>query len=418
MNKLKTIRIPTGRSKQNGSVLVLIIVVVLISLFIGTGLLMMGSQTRISAIRNVHDLMARSAADAGMERAIQEINNAVVSKSWVPSVLPVEADVPIMGSDSSYSVKSQYDAASGDYLIRSQGSHRDRTRTVSAVLRLKGLFDNAIQCRDNIILKSGTSIEAIDSSISLDPDDTDEKAIIGTNSVSPDTVILNHGVTVDGDVVVGVGGDVDQIIKDQGAATGERYSLSTEVEFPPVTAPNLFGPGSQIYVASGEKTIGPGGDFNTTGRYSGIKLKNGTKLRVIGNSTLYITGDVDMGQDSEIVIDAASNASLHIYIDGNWISDNGSGINNEAKTPSQFKLFGTGPEGQQIDLKAKSEMYASIYAPNAELTVFSGGDVYGSFVAKDFELKNPANFYYDVALQTVYVNEEGSRFVVSRWNEL
>jgi hypothetical protein len=148
-----------------------------------------------------------------------------------------------------------------------------------------------------------------------------------------------------------------------------------------------------------------------------MSLKNGTTLRVIGDCTLHITGNVRMGQSSEIILDGTKNAKLTVYIDGDWISDNDSGINNENQLPSQFQVFGTGPLGQEIDLKAKSEFYGIIYAPDADLTLYSGGNIYGSFVTNNFELKNPANFYYDVTLKDTSVFDEGARFVVNRWRE-
>ena len=415
MNKTKKTWMLT---RESGSVLVLVLLVVLISFIIGTGLLALGTQSRVMSINQVQDMMARSAADAGLERAVQEINNAVVAKTWSAGVTPYVSNAALPYSDSVYSVKTDYDATDG-YTIVSIGADRNRTRTVNATLRLKGLFENAIQCRDNIILKAGTVIDTIDSNISMDPADCDEKAIIGTNSTEADSVILNYGVVVDGDVVVGVGGDTSTVIKDLGATIDRSYSLSSSVEFPPVSAPTLFGPDTAISIntVGAEKTIGPGGDFPANGRFSGISMKMGTTLRVIGDCTLYLTGNVRMGQDSEIILDSSKNASLTIYLDGNWISDNNAGINNQTSAPSTFKLYGTGPVGQSIDIKAKGEFYGVIYAPDADLTMYSGGDIYGSFVTQNFELKNPANFYYDAALKTVSVYEEGARFVINRWNE-
>lgn len=398
--------------------MVLVLLVVLVSFIIGTGLLALGTQSRVMSINQVQDMMARSAADAGLERAVQEINNAVIAKTWSAGVVPYVSNAALPYSDSVYSIKTAYDATEG-YTVVSVGTDRNRTRTINATLRLRGLFENAIQCRDNITLKAGTTIDTIDSTISMDPADCDEKAIIGTNSIEADSVILNMGVVVDGDVVVGVGGDTSTVIKDLGATIDRSYSLSTSVEFPSVSAPSLFGPDSAISIntVGAEKTIGPGGDFPANGRFSNISLKMGTKLRVIGDCTLYLTGNVRMGQNSEILLDASKNAKLTIYLDGNWISDNGSGINNETSQPSTFKLYGTGPAGQAIDIKAKGEFYGVIYAPEADLTMYSGGDIYGSFVTNNFELKNPANFFYDASLKTISVYEEGARFVVNRWNE-
>jgi hypothetical protein len=395
---------------------VLVVLVVLISFIIGTGLLALGTQSRISSVNQVQDMKARSAADAGMERALQEINNAVRAKTWSESVTPYVNNAALPFSDSVYSIKTHYDTTDG-YQVVSVGTDRDYTRSVSATLGLRGLFDNAIQCRDNIILKAGTVVDTIDSTISMDPADCDEKAIIGTNSTDPDSIILNMDVVVDGDVVVGVGGDTSTVIKDLGATMDSSYPMSTSVEFPAISAPSLFGPDTSIGIKKNEKTIGPGGDFPATGRFNNIKMSQGTTLRVIGDCTLYITGDVTMGQNSEILLDASKNAKLTIYLDGDWNSDNNSGINNETTTTNTFALYGTGPVGQAIDIKAKGEFYGVIYAPDADLTMYSGGNIYGSFVTNNFELKNPAEFLYDASLRTISVQDEGARFVINRWKE-
>ncbi|MHC4856580.1 MAG: DUF7305 domain-containing protein [Planctomycetota bacterium] len=402
--------------KRPGSVLVLVVLVVLISFIIGTGLLALGTQSRVSSVNQVQDMKARSAADAGMERALQEINNAVRAKTWSESVTPYVNNAALPFSDSVYSIKTHYDTTDG-YQVVSVGTDRDYTRSVSATLGLRGLFDNAIQCRDNITLKAGTVVDTIDSTISMDPADCDEKAIIGTNSTDPDSIILNWGVVVDGDVVVGVGGDTSTVIKDLGATMDSSYPMSTSVEFPAISAPSLFGPDTSIGIKKNEKTIGPGGDFPATGRFNNIKMSQGTTLRVIGDCTLYITGDVTMGQNSEILLDASKNAKLTIYLDGDWNSDNNSGINNETTATNTFSLYGTGPVGQAIDIKAKGEFYGVIYAPDANLTMYSGGNIYGSFVTNNFELKNPAEFFYDASLRTITVDQEGARFVINRWKE-
>ncbi|MCI0498837.1 MAG: hypothetical protein L0Y36_04025 [Planctomycetales bacterium] len=396
--------------------LVLALVVLIAGFLVGAGLITLGTQSRLAGLNQVNDMSARLAADAGVDRAVQEINNAVAAKTWSAGVLPSASQALLPLTRASYSVSTQYDAAGG-YQILSVGTAGNRTRRVQTILRLKGLFDNAIQCRNNIALKNGTVIDTIDSMVSLNPDDCTEKAIIGTNSTEASSIVLNNEVVIDGDVVVGVGGDTTTVIKDLGATFDQSYALSSAVEFPPVTAPSFTGPGTLIEVKSGQKTIGPGGDYPAAGWYSGIKLSQGTSLRVIGPSTVCVAGAVSMGQNSEIIVDSANNAALTVYLSGNWISGNGSGINNASQTPSKFQLYGTGSAGQQIDLKAKSDLYGVIYAPDAALTVFSGGNIYGSFVANDFELKNPANFYYDASLKNVSVTHEGARFVISRWNE-
>ena len=404
------------KKRKSGSILVLVLLVVLVSFIIGTGLMSLGTQSRIATINQVQDMMARSAADSGLERVVQEINNAVIEKAWSASVEPCVNNAALPYTDATYSIQTQYDPADG-YSIVSVGTDRNRTRTVNAKLRLKGLFENAIQCRNGVTLKSGVVIDTIDSTISLDPADCTDKTVVGTNSIVADQVILNGGVVINGDVVVGFGGDTGTVIKDLGATYDRSYSLTTPVEFPPVSAPSLFGPDTQISAKKAEKTIGPGGDYPAMGRFSGISLGTGGTLRVIGDCTIYITGDVDMGNGTEIILDETKNAKLTVYLDGDWLADNDAGVNNVAKKPSNFKLFGTGSAGQEIDFKAKGDFYGVVYAPNADMTLFAKGDVYGSFVTNNFEAKSSSKFLYDVSLKTISVTDEGARFVVSRWCE-
>ena len=74
-------------------------------------------------------------------------------------------------------------------------------------------------------------------------------------------------------------------------------------------------------------------------------------------------------------------------------------------------------EARIFDLKAKSNWSGGVYAPNVDVVLRANADVYGSFVAKDFEFKNGGNMYYDKALRTVSTDDEGVRFVMNRWSE-
>ena len=248
---------------------------------------------------------------------------------------------------------------------------------------------------------------------SADPEDTDVDVKIGTNDTADGSIALGSGVIVDGDVVVGPGGDVNSVIDDQGATTGDRYAITTETEFPEVTAPTLFDMGGVISAHGTTIKKWPA----DSGEYDGISLKNAADPAVLeidgGEVVLYITGDISLGQDCEIVI--KEGASLVLYLDGDLSTDNDSGINN-LNDPENFKLYGTGEE-QTIDLKAKGDFHGAVYAPNADVAIYSGGDIYGSFVTSSFEMKSNSNFYYDEALLDAGLDDEAVRFVVIHWSE-
>ena len=138
-----------------------------------------------------------------------------------------------------------------------------------------------------------------------------------------------------------------------------------------------------------------------------------------GDVVLYVTGDVYMANGSEIIIEPGS--SLTIYIDGDFITKEGttitSGVTNENAIPSDFKLFGTGEIGQVIDLKAKNEFYGAVYAPNASISIKAKGDIYGSFIGNDFELKSYGKVHYDKALAEASVDDVAVYFTINSWRE-
>ena len=419
MKKLKNRQIS---SKQSGSVLALVLLVVLISFIIGTGLLALGTQSRVAAINQVQDMKARSAADAGLERAVQEINNALTAGTWSDSVTPYVSKAVLPYSDSIYSVKTAYDGTDG-YTVVSVGTDGNRTRTVNATLRLKSLFEYAILLKETLILKAGATVDGYDS---RDPSITDVGLQVATVSTSPDQIILNMGSTVEGEVLVGVGGDTDTVIKDLGATTQGEFTMVQEPPFPQITAPLLTPMGTGISVAGTTTVITPA----DSGKYSNIRVEQvsekikGTTytdlgtLEVSGGEVeLHVTGDIWLGQGCEILV--KDDATLILYVDGDIVCGNGGGMgySGSPEDPSHVQLYATGSGEQDFDLKAKDKWSGVVYAPNADITIFAKGDVYGSFIADSLEFKADGDMHYDAALSEVAVDEIGVRFVIDRWYE-
>ena len=107
---------------------------------------------------------------------------------------------------------------------------------------------------------------------------------------------------------------------------------------------------------------------------------------------------------------------MTLYLDGDLDAHNDAGINNE-NSPTNFKLYGTAESEQEFDIRANGDFFGAVYAPNADVTVMANGDIYGAFTTGNFELKSGGNFYYDIALRNVNVDDEAVRFVVQQWCE-
>jgi len=392
---------------RSGFLLAFVAGIIVVLVLLGGGLLAIGSTARIQAIRSTSDIMARAAADAGLTRCLYLMNRKAVSEEvWDNSTLSAiyASDVRLEGSDEYYSFDVAGDPSG--FTITSVGTSGLSTRTITATTSLRSVFENAAVVKRKVILYPNSSVVGYNSSTGAHV-----PARVGTNSIMPNAVVLNSGARIDGDLMIGVNGDPDEVILNNGVITGQSGPLSYQMSFPEVEAPAMTGPDTNINVKAGTLSLGSG----DSGRYSSISASNKGLIEIDGNVVVHVTGGIDLGNECEITIKSGS--SLVIYIDGDFEGKNGSSINNENMLAEDFLLFGTGDPGQIIDLKAKSEFYGAVYAPNASMEVKAGGDIYGSFVGYDFEMKSKSVFHYDAALSSGGIDDDGVYFTVNRWRE-
>jgi hypothetical protein len=402
------------RVKTDGSALPLVLVAVIVLLTLGMGLLSIGLNGRILSIRDASDITARSAADAGLTKALFEMNQKILVQPWNDTTLPLAKQVSLANCDAVYSYMVSTDLA-GQYVIRSVGQSGNVSKMVQATLGLRGIFDHAILTKDSLILKSGTTIDGYNSN---DLADSDIDIKIGSQSTKDSIIVLNNSVVVDGDVLVGRGGDPAKVIKDLGATVdGDKRAATVKDPLPKITSPTLPNIGTSLSAKGSTITVTPA----ESGNYKEIDLRKGSKVTTLeisgGDVTLHITGDIQLDNSCEIVVRDGS--TLTLYVDGNILCREGSGINTECP-PDQaatLKLFASGTGAQTLEVRANSNWTGVIYAPDANVTLYAQGDAYGSIVANNFEFKAGGDFHYDEALREAAINEQGTRFKVSRWSE-
>jgi hypothetical protein len=339
------------------------------------------------AARTSAEISARCAADAGLTKALFEMNEKLMVIPWDGNSLPQATNESLLNSDAAFNYTVTGDLGNG-YTVESIGNSGRAERSVNATLRLRGTFDDAILVRDTITLYSGTIVDGYDSE---NPSEGDVPVQIATESTDEGSITIKPGAGVDGEVLMGVDG-----------------------YFPTVNPPVLPDM-CTIDIFNTTLTIGSA----DSGKYSYISIKTDGTLIIDagvdgGEVVLYVTGDIWLGQGCELVI--KPNTSVSIYLDGDLTAGNSSGINNETETPANFILYGTG-EDQTFDIKAKSEWYGAVYAPNADISIKAGADIYGSFIGASFENKAGGFIWYDAALRDVSTTDVAVGFVVERWRE-
>ena len=401
------------KSQETGSALTLMLFAVVLLTLTGMALLNLGFQSRISAIRTAQGIQARWSADAGLIKAVVEMNKKLSAKTWSDTSMPAVTNEVLFQSEQSFSYQVDKDGG-GNYTVTSTGMAGSAIKRVYATMRLKGLFDSAILVKDRISLMPNTLVAGYNSQ---DATDTDFDLKIGTTSTAANSIPLGPGTVVEGDVFVGVGGDPKTVIGAGGTITGQKLTLHEELDFPVITPPSLPDTGKALSATGATITLDP----TKSGTYTGISLsQSGGNSGVLeiqgGDVVLYVTGNIDMGNGCELIVRPGS--SLTLYVDGNIAADNSVGFNNQAGNVKDFQLFATGTNTQEFSLKAKSSIFGTIYAPDVEITLYPSTEMRGAIVGETVTFKSGGTFYYDEALRdSVSIDDVGARFIVKRWRE-
>jgi hypothetical protein len=390
--------------KKNGFALTIMLCAVVILLVTGVGVMSFGQHGRSLAVQTSSTMAARCSADAGLTKALYEMNEKLKDTPWDNTSLPEAINEILPNSDAIYSYSVTGDLSSG-HVVKSIGKYGIRGRTVTCSLPLKGLFEYAIFGDEYIHLKNGGIIDWYNN------DANDGSLQIGTNNILADSIVLKPGTTVNGDVVIGVGGDPDTVINDTGSnVTGNTYIMPQEYDLPQITVPEWL----EAMPSGG--TIKNSITINSSGKYDKIDLGNSKIMTIDGEVTLYIIGDIILDNSAELQILDKEDVSLILYVGGNIEVKNSGVINNLSGDATKLTIYGL-ETCESIILKNDTDFYGAIYAPNADIIMMNSGDVYGSVVGNSIDQKNSANFIYDASLKDVSVEDEGVRFVVQQWQE-
>ena len=396
------------RTQQAGFALAIVLCAILLLFVVGIGLSSIGMHRRAFAVQTCSGIAARSAADAGLTKALLEMNEQLNVKPWDDSSMPYATDEPLPGCDAVLSYKVTGDRYAG-YNIVSVGKYGQAVKEVNCRLKLEGPFDTAIFGRESISLKPGTTIDSYNCQT---PDDCLK---IGTASTSASSVIARTGVTIDGDVFVGPGGDPDAVVDSRHDAviTGTTYALDEEFKMPTIKVPqylqNLPSIGN---ITNSTILSGPT-------RCEMIALGNNQTLTIDGPVDLYCNGSCTFDVLScLLIVDANVNpdAYLNLYLNGDFIAKNSSSINNGTKDPRKFKIYGL-EKCTNIEFLIESVFYGAIYAPSADVILRKSVEVYGAVLAKSFTQQVSADFHYDASLIEGSVTDEMVSFVTKQWSE-
>lgn len=382
----------TLRSERPGSVLVIVLVMAGILAITGTGLLSLGLNTYRRALYTAQEIAARSAAEAGVAKAL------FAMKSWDGVHFPSATNESVPGCDGRFS----YTLAAGTpdgYEVDVTGQAGNATKVIHARLASRNSLFGGLTLSQSAIINTGAQVlPAVGSS--------NPKLLI--NSTAAGAVDLEaSSITFQGDVVVGPGGNPATVIDGEEAVSGTISAASTTTTFPAVTAPTGLPSRGNI---TGSTTI------TQDGQYGKIDLTgNGKEVTIQGHRTLYVTGDVRLRNNAHIIV--APNSSLTLYVGGSITLQHKAHIEEATYDPGKVLILGTA-SCTDITIENEFLFYGALYAPAASMALQDEAEVHGAFACKTLNaMKTNAKLYYDDRVGTIQMSASPTTYCISYWQD-
>lgn len=382
--------------------LVLVTAIGVIAGILAMSMIDLGYHARILSVRNVERMSARTAADAGLADAVFRMQRNLITSTYFDGVaLPHAEDVPLSGTTATYSYTITKLDVNHHYRIDATGKMAGQTKTVHAILRVGSRLEDV-----------GT-IERLESKSDIRPEPDTYHTAVRCNNGDTDSIEFFPNTVIYADVASAPGTDPTKVINTISSATitGDTYASEDELVFPPVAAPT---PALGAPAITGDLTMSTGGTYQVPK----IDLPNGKHLVIDApNATvkLYVSGTTILKKDAGITV--ANGSRLELYLGGNMTMDNSAdGLTNLTLDPSSLKIYGL-PTCTQIDLKAKSTLYAGVYAPSARVDIYNNGDFHGGVCANELYIKNNGRFYISQSVVKVMVDDPDAVFKTQRWWE-
>ena len=419
-NKKKMIK----KKHEEGMVLVVgVIIMTCLLLLVLPFLFQLSAENRLTD-KSFKSCTALSLAEAGIERAVWELNFGDIltwdgdSTLRTMNILSFQTPGGVVMGDIEIKV---YNPESKTPLVESQGkvSFSDTAFMAKAarveIAEIKyDPWNFAVFGDDDLDFSSAAEVDSYDSGNgAYGGANVGVEGNIGTNGTMIGCIDLCPNSNVYGDAYTGPETDPNSVIIQQGNAyiDGEKKSLFEEK-----TMPSVIPPDSLAFMGGYSLGVGDIGTINASGEYTSFILGSNSTVTITSDVTLYITGDFTMSSNSQLNIDAGVNVT--IYLGGTFTQASNCQINNLSQDPTSLLIMGTDDFNGTMTWNSNTDFYGAVYVPRAHVDFNSNIDFYGSIIANTFDFSSNARFHYDIALAGLKRDDmEDLPYGVKSWQE-
>lgn len=414
-------------NKENGSALIMTLVVSLVLVIFSAGMLSLLSTDARGTMQTIRSNSALNTAEAGVEEALWELKfggaDFQAGEGW-GGTNPKTKTSTLQTNNGDfigeYSI-SVTDPAGNNPKIEVIGYVPNQANTLAK--RTVKVFTKTEQKSDFSMAAFGTTNVNFDKEIITDsynskngaygPGNKEKNGGIGTDSTEAGSIKLSgEGIHIYGDAIVGPGGYPADVI-DGETIYGNQVASPTPVNPQPKSVPTGLTVQPDITVAAGKTyTITASDEYK--GEYNSIKLGKSATLIINANATLYIKNILDFDKESQLKIPSGKSAQIYLG-NVNFSLDKEVAINNESKDPTKFGVYGTSNFTGTIQIKKETEFYGVIHAPNGTIDINKEAKVYGALVARQVTIYKESAIHFDEALKDMGGGSKS--YAMTYWQE-
>jgi Tfp pilus assembly protein PilX len=411
------------RPEEKGAALVIALLTILLMFSLTIPFLSKLTARYQTTERSYKTLAAMSLAEAGVERAIWELNYGNIS-SWSGTILSrtlALTGVQAAGGQTVGDILIEVaNPQSDDPVVTSTGKvpwvgDEDLQKTVRVALRrgFKSYFDFGVFGDEGFEMHGNAYTDSYDPEEGpYDPKSPGTFGDVGTNATHQWDVVLLNNVVVHGDAITGYGSNPELVIELQNRARidGVEGSLDAPKLLPDPEPPFLTSRGA--FTASGTQTV-----ISQSGTYTSFTLPTNTKVTISGNVQLYINGNFTMNSNS--ILDIAEGSQVEITLgNGTFTQESNTQVNNLTHDPKKLAILGTADFHNMV-WRSNTQFWGVMYLPEAYVDYSANVDFFGSIICNYLYLSSNAGIHYDEALGTwdKYGTYSGD-LVVKTWQEI
>ena len=246
---------------------------------------------------------------------------------------------------------------------------------------------------DSLELRDRSVVDSYDGSTGLyGGTNVGSQANLSTNSTSSNRFDVKTNATLNGNAIVGVGGDPDSVIDHDGTITGSKSVLDAAVAMPDFGAPT--GTPSTL----GNTTYSTDQTWTSDLTFGRLTIKSSAEITVSGHVRVYCTNTFKVEDNAKIIVPSGS--SLTIFVNRNILIQENAVVNGDSSGTSRLKIVQIA-SNKDVVIKGDAVVSAIIQA-RRDITIRNDAVVYGSLIADDdIYVRNNARVHLDVSLPTL-----------------